>query len=61
MEGGNDGLVRKAALKLNGQIKKYKFENCEMILNSNDYPVDEPLTDTKMNALSLACSAAPIT
>ena len=26
-----------------------------MILSSSDYPVDEPVTDTKINALSLAC------
>ena len=61
MENDGGGLVRKAALKLNGQIKKYKFENCEMILSSNDYPVDEPVTDTKMSALCLACSISPTT
>ena len=50
--------MRKAALKLNGQIKNYKFKYVEMIIKSNDYPIDEPVTDTKMSALSLACSAA---
>ena len=53
--GEGNQLVRKAALRLNGLIKKNKFEACEMILSSSDYPIDEPLTDTKINALSLAC------
>ena len=56
-ESGADSgqLVRKAALRLNGLLKKYKFEACEMILSSSDYPVDTPLTDTGINALGLAC------
>ena len=55
IEYGSGDLVRKTALRLNGLIKKYKFDACEMILSSSDYPIDEPLTDTKINALSLAC------
>lgn len=45
----------RAALKLNGQIKKCNFDNVNKILNSVNYPIDEPLTDTKMNALAFTC------
>ena len=56
MEGGqNHDLVRKAAQVINPKIKKYKLPEVKNILQS-EYPVDEPVTDTKMSALSLACS-----
>ena len=39
---------------LNPKIKKYKMTEIKNILSS-EYPIDEPITDTKMSALCLAC------
>ncbi len=42
---------------MNPKIKKYKFQEVQNILEC-EYPIDEPVTDTKMSALCLA-SALP--
>jgi hypothetical protein len=48
-------LINKAAIVLNPNIKRYKYDKINEILNS-EFPVDYPITDTRMSALSLACS-----
>ena len=57
-ENSNAGLVRRAAIVLNPRIKKYKLKDVSNILESEEFPVDEPITDTHMSALCLACSLA---
>ena len=37
------------------KIKKYKLKDIYNILSS-EYPIDEPITDTKMSPFSLACT-----
>ena len=59
-ESGSAGLIRRAAIVLNPKIKKYKFKEVKNILDS-EYPVDEPITDTQMSALCLACSLSDST
>ena len=51
-------LVREAARLLNTKIKQYKFDDVKDILESGEFPIDFPVTDTQMSALSLACSMA---
>ena len=48
-------LVKKAAIVINPKIKRYKFGEIDEILNS-EFPIDYPVTDTRMPCLSLACS-----
>ena len=48
-------LIAKAAIVLNPNIKRYKYDKINEILNS-EFPIDYPITDTQMSALSLACS-----
>ena len=48
-------LINKAAIVLNPNIKRYKYDKINEILNS-EFPIDHPITDTKMSALCLACS-----
>ena len=48
-------LIRKAAIVLNPKIKKYKFDEVQNILEC-EFPIDTEVTDTKMSALSLACT-----
>ena len=48
-------LVRKAAIVLNTKIRRYKLEDIKNILNC-EFHIDNEVTDTKMSALSLACS-----
>ena len=38
---------------MNPKIKKYKFTEVKNIIDC-EYPIDEPVTDTKMSALCLA-------
>ena len=56
MEENNSELIRRAAMVLNPKMKKYKFNEVSKILESEEYPNDEPITDTHMSALCLACS-----
>ena len=51
----NQQLIKKAATVLVPKIKGYKFQNVQNILQS-DFPTDTGITDTKMAALSVACS-----
>ena len=55
-----DSLIRKAAIVINPKIKRYQLDGVKQILNS-EYPVDFPVTDTNMSALSLACSLSDAT
>ena len=48
-------LVKKAAIVINPKIKRYKYAEIDDILNS-EFPIDYPVTDTRMPCLSLACS-----
>ncbi len=48
-------LIRKAAQVINPKIKKYKMIEVKNILSS-EFPVDEPITDTTMSSLCMACS-----
>ena len=48
-------LVKRAAQVLNPKIKKYKLQEIQNILSS-EFPVDQPVTDTKMSSLCLASS-----
>ena len=48
-------LIKRAAMVLNPKIKRYKYDEIDEILNS-EFPIDYPVTDTKMPCLSLACS-----
>ena len=54
-EDDNSSLIRRAAQVINPKIKKYKFIEVKNILCS-EFPTDEPITDTMMSSLSLACS-----
>ena len=45
--------ISRAAIVLNPKIKKYKFTEVKNIIDC-EYPIDEPVTDTKMSALCLA-------
>ena len=40
---------------LSAKIKKHKVKEVQDVLNS-EFPVDYPITDTRMSALSFACS-----
>ena len=48
-------LIKKAALVINPKIKRYKYDEVDEILNS-EFPIDYPITDSRMPCLSLACS-----
>ena len=49
------GVPCRAAQAINPKIKKYNFDSINNILGS-EFPVDYPVTDSQMSALSLACS-----
>ena len=48
-------LIEKAAMVLSAKIKKHKVKEVQDVLSS-EFPVDYPITDTRMSALSFACS-----
>ena len=48
-------LIQKAAMVLSTKIKREKIDEVQNVLNS-EFPVDYPITDTGMSALSFACS-----
>ena len=48
-------LIDKAAMVLSAKIKKHKVPEVSDVLNS-EFPVDYPITDTRMSALSFTCS-----
>ena len=47
--------IRRAGLVLYGKIKNYKFTEVNGIINTPDYPIDWPMTDTQMSAFQYAC------
>ena len=49
-------LLKSAAILLNPKIKTYKFEGIDEILNSDEFPIDFPVTDTQMSSFSYACT-----
>lgn len=48
-------LIKKAATVINPNIKRYNYDKVNEILNS-EFPIDFPVTDTKMSTLCLACT-----
>ena len=56
MEGNNENLIQQAALFLYRNIKGYKFEEVKDILDSAEFEIDTPITDTQMSGFSFACS-----
>ena len=48
-------LIEKAAMVLSAKIKKHKVKEVQDVLSS-EFPVDYPITDTRMSALSFASS-----
>ena len=49
-------MIIRAALFMYRHIKSYKFEEIKDILDSAEYQVDYPITDTLMSAFSFACT-----
>ena len=50
-----EALIQKAAIVLNPNIKRYKYDKINEILNS-EFPINYAITDTKMSSLSLVAS-----
>ena len=48
-------VIFRASSVLYLKIKKYKLKDAYNILSS-EFPIDEPITDTKMSSLSVACT-----
>ena len=48
-------LITKAAMVLSTKIMKHRVDQVKDVLNS-EFPVDHPITDTGMSALSFACT-----
>ena len=48
-------LIQKATMVLSTKIKRENIEEVQHVLHS-ELPVDYPITDTGMSALSFACS-----
>ncbi len=56
MEPGNlQDQIKMAAFSLGPKIKRYDFDEIQKILDSG-FPIDYPVTDTKMPALTAICS-----
>ena len=51
-----DRKRKRLSLLLWDAIKKERINDIEEIMNDTDYPIDYPVTDTGLSAISFACS-----
>jgi hypothetical protein len=49
-------LIQKAAIYLYPKIKTYQIPEVNEVLESEEYPIDYPITDTNISAFGFGCS-----
>jgi len=53
-------ILKRAAIFINPKIKAYRFDEVRKILDSGEFPINYPITDTQMSSLGLLCAMPDI-